>query len=247
MPKFIFLPCLLLLTVQGASASDSPYPIRDISLNVNQLQDNPDLLAADKIGIIVEAAMDAYYKLIADDETIASGQLVSGNNTLLLSWPGMFAKNQTLPFMLELKAGPRLLQKMIFITITVAGSREQTSLAAQPASGEFTIQMFLAGQLIGSRKKTMTDLIKLTTGLVTAVDNPALSGSSIRSAPPSQSVSIFGLAMGIAKYMAEKKLAAVKKTTQFNAQKRKTSVVFRTSDKNGEKQTVQAMIELRTD
>jgi hypothetical protein len=247
MPKFIFLLCLLFLPVQGASGSDFPYPIRDISLNVNLIQNNSDFLAADKIGIIVEAGMETYYKLNAHDEIIACGQLVSGNNTLLLTWPGMFAKTQTLPFMLEIKAGPRLLQKMILITVTVAGSGEQTALPEQAPAGAFTVRMFLADQLIGFRKKTMTDLITLTTGLVTAVDDPALSGSAIRSVPPSQSVSIFGLAMGIAKYLAGKKLTAAKKTTQVNSQKHKMSVVFYSSDKNGEKKTVQATIELQTD
>ncbi len=225
---------------------DFPDPIRDIILNVSLLQNNPALLAADTIGIIVEAGRETDFKLSAQDEIIACGKLRSGNNMLLLTWPGMFAKTQTLPFMLESQAGTQVLQKTILITVSVADNREQVGAPRQTLAAEFTIHMYMAGQLIGFRKKTMIELVKLTTGTVRAVEDPALRGSAIRSVPSSQSISILGLAMGMAKYLAEKKLAAAKKVTMVDAQKRKISVVISKSDKNGEKRTIRAMIELQT-
>jgi hypothetical protein len=245
MPKFIFFLCLLSLPLQGQTGSDTSNPIRDITLNVNLLQNNPGLLAADTIGVIAEAREETYYKLSVQDEIIVSGRLINGENSLLITWPGMFAKTQTLPFIMELKASTEVQQKTIIIIVTIAGGGEKTVEPKPAPAREFTITMFQAGQLIGFRKKTMTDLIPLTTGLVTPVADPALQGSAIRSAPPSQSVSILGIAMGIAKYLAEKKLASAKKLALANAQKRKMAVSFDISDKNGKKKTVHAEIELQ--
>jgi hypothetical protein len=244
MHKFVFSLCLLSLPLLGQTGSNSSDPIRDITLNVSLLQNNPALLATDTIGIIVEAREEAYYKLSAQDEIITAGRLVSGSNALLITRTGMFAKTQSLPFNLELKTGDLMHQKAIVITITIAGGAEQSAESKRSPASEFTITLFQSGRQIGFRKKTMTDLLQLTTGLVTPVDDPAATSPTIRSTPPGQSISILGLAMGIAKHLADKKLAAAKKIALAKSQKRKMAVHFNQGKKNGRENTVHAEIEL---
>lgn len=223
-----------------ANASD---PIRDIVLNAGLMQNTPGLLAADSIGIVVEARAVGFFKLNARDAIIASGQLLNGNNFLRVNWPGMFARTQTLPFSLELKTGTRVFQKTITISITITGDGSQDNEPDPVPAGECTIRMLKAGHVIGSRKKTMADPLQLTTGLVTPVDDPARSGSAIRNTPPGQSVSILGLAMGMAKYLSEKKTADAVKTVRLISRKRKMTVRF----DSAEGETIRAEIELWTD
>jgi hypothetical protein len=243
MPKLVFFLLLLPQALSAQGEANAADPIRDITLNAGLMQNDPGLLASDSVGIIVEARAAAFYKLSARDVVVASGQLLSGSNFLLVSCPGMFARTQSLMFSLELKTGARELQKTITISIAFIDNGAEDGGAGPVPAGDFTIQMFKADRLIGFRKKTMTDLVKLTTGLVTAVDDPARSGSAIRGTPPSQSVSILGLAMGIAKYLAEKKTADAKTAAQTLSRKRKMAVRFDGSTGK----TVRAEIELRTE
>ncbi len=107
--------------------------------------------------------------------------------------------------------------------------------------------MYHSGRLFGFRKKSMVELLKLKTGLVTAVPDPGLSGSAIRDRPASQSISVLGLGMALAKYLAGKKTK--KRINAFTAesQKRSLALTIVRQEANGQKREIPIEIDLRID
>jgi hypothetical protein len=245
MVKLAFFICLLppLLGGQTGQAGFCE-PIRAIYLNVDMLQNNPALLAADTIGIIVEANCEAYFRFLDQGETMQSGQLLRGQNPLTISRQGLLAKTASYFFILELKTAERMLQRQIIIRVTAAADPEQSPPVIKSVTTIFTVAMFKDNELIGFRKKTMTDLITMKTGLVVPRPDPGLTGSAIRSTPSSQSISILSLGLGVAKYLAEKRAAAMQRKTLAEAQKKKMIVSFSKTAANGENKKVSATIEL---
>ncbi len=107
--------------------------------------------------------------------------------------------------------------------------------------------MYHDGSLIGFRKKSMGDLLILKTGPVTDVPDPGISGSAIRDRPVSQSVSVLGLGLALAKYLSGKKVAAAAKARTRALQKKKLTLDFTVPDKNGSMRNVKAEIALQVE
>jgi hypothetical protein len=245
MVKLAFFICLLPQLLGGQTGQAGfREPIRAIYLNVDMLQNNPDLLATDTIGIIVEANCPAYFRLLDQGETLHSGQLLAGQNPLSISRQGLLTKTAAYVFILELKSAERILQKKIIIRVKAATDQEQSPLVIKSVTTIFTLEMFKDNESIGFRKKTMTDLITQKTGLVVPRPDPGLTGSAIRDRPSNQSIGLVTLAMGIAKYLAEKRTAAMQRKTLAEAQKKKMTVSFSKTAANGENKKVSATIEL---
>jgi hypothetical protein len=248
MAKFLFVLILLQPLAAFPNAGEIPMPlIRAIDLNADMLLKRPDLAAADTIALRVEANREAYYKLSERGEILAAGQLLQGSNSLLFARPGLFARSQSLFFLLDLFENGVYFQKKINITVTVDGESEMDRREKTGLSGSFTLGMFYAGRLIGFRKKSMSDLLKLKTGLVVQVPDPGISGSTIRNQPAGQSVSLLGVGMAIAKYLAGKKARAVEKAHTAEMQKKKLNLVITRPGKNGEKRESKVEIELHVE
>jgi len=248
MVKLLLVLVLLLSSAALPGAAEIPLlPIGAIDLNADMLLNRPALAAADTLVLLVEANRDAFYKLSERGEILASGKLLQGSNSLLFARPGLFSGNQSLLFLLDVLENGVSFQKKINIAVTVDGKSEGEQREKTPLSGSFTLGMYHGGRLIGFRKKNMTELLNLKTGLVLPVADPGITGSAIRNQPASQGVSLLGLGMALAKFLAAKKSLASNKAYIQTLQKKKLTLAFQRQDKNGTKVDVQAEIELRVE
>ena len=102
--------------------------------------------------------------------------------------------------------------------------------------------MYHDGRLIGFRKKNMTELLNLKTGLVLPVKDPGITGSAIRNQPASQGVSLLGLGMALAKFLAGKKAQSKIEAQATEQQKKRLTMSF-----IRDKREVRVVIELRVE
>jgi hypothetical protein len=221
------LLCLLLLPAPLAlpDAGAVPAPlIRAVDLDAGTLLAEPSLLAADRLALVVESSREAFYKLSEGGDVLAAGKLLPGANSLRFSRPGLAAGSQSLLLRLDLLEHGAASQKLLRIQVTVEGGAGMEAAEKAGLTGSFRLEMYHAGKRIGFRRKSMTELLNLKTGPVAPVTDPALSGSAIRSQPASQSISVLGLGMALAKYLAGKKAAKRAKARQVESQKRRLAM-----------------------
>lgn len=237
---------LLLLLLPAAAlpgAGEIPLPlIPAIDLNAELMLTRPDLAAADTLALLLEASREAYYKISERGEVLAAGQLRPGSNSLLLARPRMFAGSQSLFFLLDLLENGEVSQKKITIAVQVAGGPEMERREKAALSGSFTLAMFHAGRPIGFRQKSMAALLNLKTGPVMPVADPALGSYAGRNQSAGQSVSILGLGMALAKFLAGKK--AEKRAQSVAAESRKKRLAMSISR---DKREIPIVIELKTE
>jgi len=237
--------CLMLLPAPAAlpDATAPPLPlVRAISLDAAALRSDPALLAADTLALVVESSREAFFKLSERGEVLAAGKLLPGATALRFTRPGLTAASQVLFFVLDLLESEASAQKFLRVQVTVEGGPGNEPDRPAELSGSFRLDMYHSGRPFGYRKKSMVELLKLKTGPVTAVPDPGLSGSAIRDRPASQSVSIVGLGMALAKYLAGKK--AAKRMKAFNEESQKRSLAL-TVRRDGREFPV--VIELKTE
>jgi hypothetical protein len=215
MPSLLL--CLLLLPAP-ASLTDAgavPRPlIRAIDIDANALQADPALLAAGTLALVVESSREAFYKLSEQGAVLATGRLLPGANSVRVTRLGLAEKSQSLFFVLDLLEPGAASQKFLRLQVTVAGRAGMEPEAAAGLTGSFRLEMYHSGRLLGFRKKNMVDLLKLKTGPVMPVPDPALSGEAGHSPSSGQSISVLGLGMALAKFLAGKK---AKKRLQAHA------------------------------
>ncbi len=225
-----------------------PMPlIRSIDLDAEALLGEPALLAADTLALRVESSRGAYYKLSERGEVLAAGELLPGSNSLRFTRPGLSARSQSLFFLLDLLENGRTGQKNIRIMVTVEGKMETDGPEREPLSGFFTLGMYHADSLIGFRKKSMGELLKLKTGPVIPVPDPGLSGAAGRSQAVGQSVSVLGLGMALAKFLAGKRAEKRMKARSIEMQKKRLAMSIIRQGANGEKREVPIVFELRVE
>ncbi|MDD8013299.1 MAG: hypothetical protein PHX05_07470 [Acidobacteriota bacterium] len=242
--SFLLLQSPVVLPDSGAV----PAPlIGSIDLDAGTLLADPGLLAADTLSLLVEVRREAFYKLSERDNVLVSGKLLPGVNTLRFTRPGLAAVSQSYFFILDLIEQGAASRKFLRLQVTVEGRTAREPGAQAALSGSFRLEMYHSGRLIGFRKKNMPDLLKLKTGLVVPVPDPGLSGSAIRSQPPSQSVSVLGLGMALAKYLAGKKTEKMLQARTIEAQKKKLTTSISHLEANGERREVPIVIELRVE
>lgn len=216
---------LMLALLQAPSGGAIPMPlVRSIELDDGVLLSTPSLLAADTLALRLEAGHGADYKLSEQDEVLATGRLLPGNNSLRFRRPGLSDRSQELTFLLELLENGEITRKTIRIIVTVEGETDEGPQKKPELSGSFTLGMFHEGRLVGFRRKRLQEFLKLKTGPVAPVADPGLSGSAIRSQPSTSGISVLGLAMSLAKYLASKKAEKRLKERSAETQKRKLTV-----------------------
>ncbi len=240
----------LLLQAPGVlpDAGAVPAPlIRSIDLDAGTLLADPTLLAADTLALLLEIRREAFYKLSERDNVLATGKLLPGLNTLRFTRPGLAAGSQSYFFLLDLIEPGATSQKFLRLQVTVEGRTAMAAETKATLSGSFRLDMYHSGRLIGFRKKNMADLFHLKTGLVVPVPDPGLSGSAIRSQPISQSVSVLGLGMALAKYLAGKKAEKRMREHTIEAQKKKLTTSISRQGASGESREVPIVIELKVE
>lgn len=248
MAEFLLMMLLLGLPAPLPAAGQVPAsPVRAIDLDADMMLKSPALPASDTLALRVESGREVYYKVSERGEILASGKLLPGSNSLLVARPGLFAGSQTLFLLLDLLENETRFQNKITIAVTVEGGPQAAAGAKTALSGLFTLGMYHDGSLVGLRKKSMGDLLVLKTGPVTDVPDPGISGSAIRDRPVSQSVSVLGLGLALAKYLAGKKAAAAAKARSRALQKKELTLDFAVTDKNGALRRVRAGVTLQVD
>jgi hypothetical protein len=107
--------------------------------------------------------------------------------------------------------------------------------------------MYHSGRLFGFRKKSMVELLKLKTGPVAPVPDAGLSSAAGRNPSAGQSISLLGLGMALAKYLAGKK--SEKRMKAFTAESQKKSLVLSIirQDADGQKHEIPVEIELQVE
>ena len=238
----LLLAWLLLQAPLAAAESGPGHPLKAIDLDAGALQGSPGLLAADTLALRLEARRAVDFKLSEQEGVLAAGRLLPGANSLRFTRPGLAQRSQTLTFQLELLENGAVTRKTIRIIVTVEGETDEGPQKKPELSGSFTLGMFHEGRLVGFRRKRLQEFLKLKTGPVAPVADPGLSGSAIRSQPSSSGISVLGLAMSLAKYLASKK--AEKRLQARNAEtlKKKLTVTLIRNEKE-----VPVTIELRID
>lgn len=248
MAKLLLVLLLLLPAAALPGSGEIPPPlIRAVDLDAELLQKNPALAAADTLSLRVEADRKAPYKVSEQNAMLAAGQLLPGSNSLQVTRPGLFARSQSLFFLLAWLENDVVFQKKLTISVSVEGESEMETRETAGLSGSFTLGMYHAGNLIGFRKKSMGSLLKLKTGLVVPMPDPGISNAAGRSQSAGQSISLLGLGMALAKYLAGKKAKKRIRAHAAELQKKKLTLFFTRPGKNGEKRESQVEIELRVE
>lgn len=240
-----WLLALLLLQPLFAAAGPAEVsrpPVVAVELDAVRLLARPDLPAADTLVLLVETSREAYFKLSERDVILASGQLLKGSHSLPFTRPGMFARSQSLFFLLDLLENDTHWQNKISVTIAVDAKTEMEARGKPGLSGHFALGMYHAGRLVGYRKKNMLDLLNLKTGPVVPVPDPALSGSAGRSPAAGQSISLLGVGMALAKYLAGKKAEKKLLAHAAEAQKKRLALTILR-----DKKEIPVVIELRVE
>jgi hypothetical protein len=242
------LLCLLLLPAPADLPGAVALPlVRAIDLDAAALTTDPSPVAADTLALVVECSRASFYKLSERGAVLAAGRFLPGANPLRFTRPGLTAVSQSLLFVLDLLEQGAPAQKFLRLRVKVAGKPEAGPGEATGLSGSFRLDMFHGGQLFGYRKKSMVELLKLKTGPVIAVPDPGLSGAAGRSPAAGQSVSVLGLGMALAKYLAGKKAEKRMKAFNAEAQKRSLTLTVTRQDAAGRKQEIPVEIELLVD
>ena len=245
----LLLALLLLPQAGGLPGAGTVRPplVLAIDLDAGALLADPALLGSDTMALRVESSRDAYYKLSERGEVLAAGKLSPGSNPLRFARPGLCEKGQSLLLLLDLLEEGRPSQRIIRLQVTVGGETPAGLPRGQELSGRFAVGMYHADRLVGFRKKSLGELWKLTTGTVVPVADPALVGSAIRSQPASQSISILGLGMALAKYLAGKKAEKMRKAHTAELRKKKLELSVTRLGADGEKREIPIAIELRVE
>jgi hypothetical protein len=237
--------CFLMLLAPGVNPASgaSPAPlIRAIDLDAGTLLADPSLLAADTLALVVESRRQAFCKLSERGEVLATGKLLPGANTLRFTRPGLTAGSRSFFFLLDLLEQDTASQKFLRVQVTVEGAPAMEPEAKAELSGNFGLEMYHSGHLFGFHKKNMVDLLKLKTGPVAPVPDPGMSGAAGRSPSAGQSISVLGLGMALAKYLAGKKADKRTRARAAEAQKKKISMTF-----PRDKREIAVVIELRAE
>jgi hypothetical protein len=242
--------CLLLLPAPSARPDTgtvtSPL-IRAIGLDAGALSADPALLAADTLALVVECDREAFYKLSERGDILAAGKFLPGATFLRFRRPGLTAVSQSLFFVLDLLEQDRTTQKFLRVRVTVAGKPGSGPSAPTGLSGIFRLEMYHSGRLFGYRKKSMVELLKLKTGPVLSVPDPGLSGAAGHSPAAGQSVSVLGLGMALAKYLAGKKAEKQLKAFKTESQKKSLALTITRQDTDGQKREIPIEIELQVE
>lgn len=232
--------------VRAGAVEALPPLVRSIDLDAETLLADPSLLSSDTLALSLACGREAYYKLSERGSVLAAGKLLPGENGLRFARPGLFQRSQSLLLVLDLLEGGAPSRKFLRLQVTVDGLPEEGG-REEELSGAFRLEMFHGGRLIGFRQKRMQELVKLTTGPVAPVADP-LSGAAIRGGPPpGQSVSVLGLGMALAKYLAGKKAKKALQAQAGEMQKKRLSTAISRQEADGTKRDVPVIIELRTD
>ncbi|MCU0236797.1 MAG: hypothetical protein MUC72_06895 [Acidobacteria bacterium] len=240
--------CLLLLPAPSGLPGTAALPlVRAIDLDAAALTADPSPVAADTLALVVECSREAFYKLSERGAVLAAGRLLPGANALRFTRPGLAAISQSLFLVLDLLEQDAPAQKFLRLRVKVAGRSETGPGEAKGLSGSFRLDMYHGGRLFGYRKKSMAELLKLKTGPVIAVPDPGLSGAAGRTPAAGQSVSVLGLGMALAKYLAGKK--AEKRMKAFNAesQKRSLALTITRQGADGQERKIPVEIELHVE
>jgi hypothetical protein len=240
-----FLLCFLILQAPGAIPGSVALPaplIRSIDLDAGTLLGDPSLLAADTLALVVESQRQAFCKLSERGEVLATGKLLPGKNTLRFTRPGLAAGSRSFFFLLDLLEQGTASQKFLRVQVTVEGAPAMEPEAKADLSGNFGLEMYHSGRRFGYRKKNMVDLLKLKTGPVAPVPDPGLSGAAGRSPSSGQSISVLGLGMALAKFLAGKKAEKRIRERAAEAQKKRLSMTF-----PREKREIEIVIELQVE
>lgn len=243
----LLLAILLLPLPANPPGGDAiPLPLlRSIDLDAGALLDDPALLAADTLALVVTSRRAAYYKLSERGEVLAAGRFLPGPNRLRFVRPGLAARSQSLFLVLDLLEGDARVEKFIRLQVTVAG-RTETGPAIPALSGNFNLEMFHEGRLIGFRRKRMQDLVKLTTGPTTAPVDP-LAGASFRPRPSGDSVPLLGLAMALARQLAKKQAERKVSAQAAEMSKRRLETVLVRPGTDGAERRVPIVIEIKSE
>jgi hypothetical protein len=218
---------IFLAPVASSVPGAPPAPlVRSIDLDAATLRADPALLADDTLALVVESRRQAFYKLSEKGEVLDAGELLPGANTLRITRPGLSAGSRSFFFLLDLMEAGTASQKFLRIQVTVEDGKETGPEARTGLSGSFGLEMYYSGRLFGFRKKRMVDLVKLKTGPVTPVPDPGLSGAPGRSPSAGQSISVLGLGMALAKFLAGKKAEKKMQERAAEAQKKRLSMTF---------------------
>jgi hypothetical protein len=239
------LLCLLALQAPAPSpdAGAVPMPlIRSIDLDPGALLADPSPLADDTLVLVVESRKEAFYKLSERGAVLAAGKLLPGNNPLRVTRPGLADGSQSLFFLLDLLEPGSAGQKFLRVQVTVDGRMGMAPVENTQLSGSFLLEMYHSGRLFGFRKKRMADLLKLKTGPVVPVPDPGLSGSAARSQPAGQSVSVLGLGLALAKFLAGKKAEKRARAHEAESQKKRLATTIRRGGRE-----IPIVIELRVE
>jgi len=242
LPTLLLLPCCLAV---GAAGEVPLPPIQDVVLDAATLLADPGLLASDTLALKVTGRGRAAFKLSERGEVLAAGQLLAGENTLRFTRPGLFVSSQSLLFLLEALADGEAQRKFLRLQVTVAG-RAEAEKPATALSGDFSLEMYHSGRLIGFRKKRMEELVKLTTGAESPPADP-LAGSSFRPQTRGQSIPVLGMALALAKHLAKKQAEKRISAQAAETRKRRLETVLVRTGPDGGKIQVPVVIELRTE
>lgn len=240
-----WLLIFLALAAPGApAAAERPVLplLQSVDLDAEALRDAPSLLAGGTLALRLESRREGYFKLSERGEVLAAGRLLVGTNRVRFDRPGLVARSQSLLFLLELLEGGNGAQKFLRLQVAVGGGPEAEARERAPLSGAFRLEMYHEGTPIGFRKKRLEELYELKTGTVAPVPDPGLSGSAIRSQPPSQGISVLGLGMALAKYLGRKRTG--KKLDAHEAEMRKKKLSLSIPRDGGE---LPVVIELRVE
>lgn len=243
----LLLPSPAAQAVAAPAAEPTTPPVIAVGLDAVALRADPSLLATDTLALTVDYGREAFYKLSERDAVLAAGKLLPGSNGLRVSRPGLFLRSQSLLLVLEALGNGATAQKFIRLRITVDDRPEEEPAGRTSMSGNFRLEMFHGGRLIGFRQKRMQELVKLTTGGVVAPADP-LRGASLRGTPPpGESVSIIGLGMALAKYLAQKKAGREAKAQANEMEKRRLNATITRRQADGTERIVPIELELRTE
>jgi hypothetical protein len=212
--------------IPGTQAAPAPL-ILSIDLDAEALLADPSPLAADTLVLLVEAGREAGYRMEEQGEVLAAGKLLPGRNTLRFTRPGLSSRSQELAIRLELLEAGEITRKTIRVIMTVAPGADAAAAEKTELSGSFTLAMYHSGRLFGFRKKNMVELLKLKTGPVMPVPDPALSGAAGRSPSAGNSVSLIGLGMALAKYLAKKKADKMLRARAAEIRNKRLSMTLR--------------------
>jgi hypothetical protein len=237
--------CLLALPAPAPlpDAGAVPVPlIQSVDLDPGALLADPSPLADDTLVLVVANRREAFFKLSERGTVLAAGKLLPGNNPLRFTRPGLADGSQSLFFLLDLLEPGSTGQKFLRVQVTVDGKTGMEPVENAPLSGSFLLEMYHSGRLFGFRKKRMADLLKLKTGPVVPVPDPGISGSAAYRQPAGQSLSVLGLGMALAKFLAGKKAEKRARAREVESQKKRLATTIRRGGRD-----VPIVIELRAE